>query len=96
MDDPTPVETPVIEAIVTPPPPEVIDPPVVVENPELVALREDMARQKAEIARLTRLTSLQGGTGPGTPPTGPRRFEDLSQRDMESELRRMASVIDGF
>lgn len=63
---------------------------------ELARLREDAARQKAEITRLTRLTSLQGGSGPGTPPAAPKRFAELSDREMETEIGRMAAEIDGF
>lgn len=62
---------------------------------ELARMREDLARQKAEIARLTRLTSLQGG-GPVTPPAAPKRFADMSDRDMEAEITRMATDLDGF
>lgn len=87
----------------TPPPADDATPAAPAPDPEvddtvaeLTRLREEHARQKAEIVRLTHLTSLQGGSGPGTPPAAPKRFAELSEREMETEITRMAAEIDGF
>lgn len=65
------------------------------EAGQVKGLKETISKHEAEIARLTKLTSISGG-GPSGPPAGQKTFDQMSDGEQRAYLEREAARADSY